>query len=114
MQGERAPSGAGAAAEDGRLEIEGLCATSAGSMNAVVYAQGMMSGGSDGARGTLEKFWRGVSETGRLLAPLPIDYSPLYQMFQAMAGALSPYHFNPLNLNPLRELLVHAWLASRP
>ena len=93
-------------AEDGRLEIEGLCATSAGSMNAVVYAQGTMAGGHEGARGALERFWRGVSETGRLFAPLPaVDYAPFHQLLHAMAGALSPYQFNPFNLNPLRDLL---------
>ena len=42
--------------EDGRLDIEGLSATSAGSMNAVVYAYGRMTGGPDGAREALERF----------------------------------------------------------
>jgi NTE family protein len=36
--------------------IEGISATSAGSMNAVVLAQGMMEGGNDGARLSLYEF----------------------------------------------------------
>ena len=36
--------------EDGRVQVEGLSGTSAGSMNAVVYAYGMLKG-NDGARG---------------------------------------------------------------
>ena len=35
--------------EDGRIEIEGISGTSAGSMNAVVYAYGKLKG-NDGAR----------------------------------------------------------------
>ena len=37
-------------AEDGRLDIEGLSASSSGSMNAVAYAQGRMRGGPDARR----------------------------------------------------------------
>jgi NTE family protein len=48
--------------EDGRIEFEGISATSAGAMNAAVLAQGWMDGGRDGARAHLETFWRAVSE----------------------------------------------------
>ena len=40
--------------EDGRVEIEGLSGTSAGSMNAVVYAYGKLKG-NDGAREALHR-----------------------------------------------------------
>ena len=103
-------------AEDGRLDIEGLSASSSGSMNAVVYAQGRMRGGQDGAREALEGFWRKVSEAGALYSPVrstPWDralgigpeHSPGYLLFQALTGAFSPYQFNPLGFNPLREVL---------
>jgi NTE family protein len=42
--------------------IEGISATSAGSMNAIILAQGMMDGGPHAARQLLEKFWKTVSE----------------------------------------------------
>jgi NTE family protein len=85
-------------AEDGRLEVEGLSAASAGSVNAVVYAQGLMSGGNAGARAALEKFWKAVSDAGR-------PYAPVSMMLQSFGGMFSPYQFNPFNLNPLREVL---------
>ena len=85
-------------AEDGRLDIEGLSAASAGSVNAVVYAQGRMNGGNDGARAALENFWKAISEAGRL-------YSPAAMVLQSLTGVFSPYQFNPFNLNPLREVL---------
>lgn len=103
--------------EDGRLKIEGLSATSAGAMNAVVYAYGLMKGGSEGARDKLEEFWRIVSAKGRFTSPsqtTPIDLwlralgmqeTVSYQFFDAMTRAFSPYQFNPLNLNPLKDVL---------
>ena len=49
--------------EDGRVEIEGISGTSAGSMNAVVYASGMIKG-PEGAREALHNFWKKISEAG--------------------------------------------------
>jgi NTE family protein len=104
--------------EDGRIEIDGLSATSAGAMNATVYAYGHMTGGRDGARSMLELFWRRVSDAGRLSSPVqasPIDAwlkafglrEPLaYRAFEFMTHVLSPYEFNPLNLNPLKTVLM--------
>ena len=95
-----------ALAEDGRLEIEGLSAASAGSVNAVVFTQGRMTGGNDGARAALEKFWKGISEAGQL-------YAPAAMFLQPLAGMFSPYQFNPFNMNPLREVLgKHLDLAA--
>ena len=102
--------------EDGRLDLEGLSASSSGSMNAAVYADGLMRGGRDGAREALEKFWRNVSDAGALYSPvraapwdkaldLALDYSPGYLLFQALTGAFSPYQLNPLGFNPLRDLV---------
>jgi NTE family protein len=44
--------------EDGGLDIEGVSGTSAGSVNAAVYAYGNMIGGVDGARELLAGFWK--------------------------------------------------------
>ena len=104
-------------AEDGRLDIEGLSATSAGSMNAVVYAQGRMNGGNDGAREALERFWRNISEAGQNFSPvrasaweaalgLGLEQSPSYILFQTLTRTFSPYQFNPFNFNPLRDVLA--------
>ena len=56
--------------EDGRLEIDGLSATSAGSMNAAVYAYGKMTGGPDGAREALHNFWLNISRAGEMYSPV--------------------------------------------
>lgn len=102
--------------EDGRLDVEGLSATSSGAMNAVVYASGLAKGGREGARQALEKFWRDISQLGNLYSParaapwtqtlgLGPEYSPAYLMFQAVTHALSPYQFNPFGFDPLRGVL---------
>ena len=101
-------------AEDARLDIEGISGTSAGSVNAVVYAHGRMLGGRDGARAALEGFWRKVSESGRTYSPLgatpwaegrSMNFNPAYILFDTMTRALSPHQFNPFDLNPLRDVL---------
>jgi len=103
--------------EDGRIEIEGLSGTSAGSMNAVVYAYGHLTGGPEGARASLHDFWRSVSEFGMQFNPMKRmpwdklfagfgDDSIAFQGFKAMTAAFSPYQLNPYNLNPLRDVLV--------
>lgn len=89
--------------EDGRLEIEGISATSAGSLNAVVYAYGRMRGGVDGARAALENFWRNISQAGRLYSPAQTPFT--FTLFQLITSALSPYEFNPFGFNPLRDVL---------
>ena len=103
--------------EDGRIEIEGISATSAGAMNAAVYAYGKMRGGADGARAALADFWRRTSQAAALYSPLKLtpleqwfgavpEQAWAFQAFESMTRALSPYQFNPLNLNPLREVLT--------
>jgi NTE family protein len=57
-----------------------------------------MTGGNDGAREALEKFWKAVSDAGR-------PYSPATMILQSLTGLLSPYQFNPFNVNPLRTVL---------
>src|SRR5438477_2201230 len=49
--------------EDTRIQIDGVSATSAGAMNAVVLAHGLTSGGRETAKAALAAFWRRISET---------------------------------------------------
>ena len=105
--------------EDGRLSIQAMSATSAGSMNAVVMAHGFSLGGADGARAKLAEFWQMIAETGMRWSPvqampwekwlegfgLKPDVSPTYLAFEAMTHTFSPYQLNPLNFNPLRDVL---------
>lgn len=102
---------------DGRLDIEAITGTSAGAMNAVVLAQGLLEGGREGARRHLEEFWLSVSEESALSPPLRsivdqffkgwnMDGSPVQVWLDFVTHYASPYEFNPLNINPLREHLI--------
>jgi NTE family protein len=102
--------------EDGRFAFEGISATSAGAMNAAVLAQGLTAGGNDGAREALAQFWRRISLVAlaspirptwfdRVFGGYSLDLSPSYAAFDLLTRHLSPYQFNPSNLNPLREVL---------
>ena len=86
--------------EDGRIEIEGISGTSAGSVNAVVYAYGKEIGGVEGARELLDTFWRRVSQSGSSL-----NHPHAVQAFKMITGSISPYQWNPMNWNPLRDAL---------
>ena len=56
--------------EDGRVRIDGISATSAGAMNAVVLAHGMAEGGVDGARAALAAFWRRIAQAASVGAKI--------------------------------------------
>lgn len=101
---------------DDRIEIDSISATSAGAMNAVAIAQGYLNNGKAGARETLHKFWREISDFGKLFSPIKItpwesflginpESSASYFMFNLMTKIFSPYQFNPFNYNPIHELL---------
>jgi len=105
--------------EDGRIEIEAISGTSAGAMNAVVFADGLMRDGHDGARQSLFDFWQAVSNAARMSpiqrSPIDIfmgnwslDCSPGYILSDLMSRLASPYELNPLNINPLKDLLEAA------
>lgn len=99
-----------------RIEIAAISGTSAGAMNAVVLADGIMDGGKKGARQALSKFWRAVHQAS-LLSPFKrtpldimtynwnLDHSPGYLFSDIFSRLMSPYQSNPLDLNPLKELL---------
>src|SRR5262245_47519793 len=98
--------------EDGRIEIEGVSGASAGAVNAVMLADGLARGGAAEARTRLADFWRAVSVDGHL--PV-LQRSVVERLFPfvprdglwlgAMSRMLSPYDVNPLNINPLKELI---------
>jgi NTE family protein len=109
--------------EDDGLNISGISGTSAGAMNGAVmltgYVKGFREGGEAMARESAQKalkdFWADVSGHGPLFSPLTFDASgtlkpqfnvdqlPGYQFLNLFTRTFSPYEFNPLNLNPLRD-----------
>ncbi len=99
--------------EDGRCDFGAVSGTSAGAMNAVILAAGLMEGGPEGAREKLEAFWRGISEAARF-SPLQSGggaagngngASASHVWFDVMTRLMSPYQFNPMDYNPMRDLL---------
>jgi NTE family protein len=104
--------------EDGRLQIEAISATSAGAMNAVAIAAGMVTGGPEGARQSLHEFWREVSRMDSfydLFSPLsrliqvlrlPPEYHPFHAGIHFFTHILPPSLLNPFDYNPLRALLL--------
>jgi NTE family protein len=101
---------------DERLSIEGISGASAGAVNAVLLADGLARGGRAEAQKRLADFWRAASSTGnlpgvqravmeRLLSFTPLEGTPVQAWFDAMSRYFSPYDVNPLNLNPLKDLI---------
>ncbi len=101
--------------EDGRLGFDSISGTSAGAMNAVALADGWLAGGRDGARTQLEAFWRAMSRDGALGAGQRavldrfLGSAPMTGVGEFWMGlfrqSASPYDFNPLNINPLKDFL---------
>jgi len=102
--------------EDERISFEGITATSAGAMNATVTAYGLTIGGREGARRALAEFWQRISKAAassplqptlfdRMMNNRSMENSPAFVFFDMMTRLLSPYQFNPLNINPLRDVL---------
>jgi NTE family protein len=103
--------------EDERLEIAGVSGASAGAMNAVVMAAGLLDDGREGAREKLAKFWRAVALEGGPGVTIPVVdawvsmwkalFAPA-SVADAAAQASSPYAFNPFDINPTLPHLFQA------
>jgi NTE family protein len=100
---------------DGRLTVDGISGSSAGALNAVMLADGLARGGPEEAQRRLAEFWRAASFDGnlpdlqrgvveRLLSFLPGSNASI-PWLGAMSRLWSPYDLNPLNINPLKELI---------
>jgi NTE family protein len=97
--------------EDGRLRFDGVSGTSAGAMNAVLLAQGLMAGGPEGARTALRGFWSAVATSLPFEVALPtadgkdMRLAPAMQLMLQWTHYFSPEQLNPFDLNPLRKIL---------
>jgi NTE family protein len=102
--------------EEETLNFEGIVATSAGAMNAAVMTYGLIEGGREGAQRALANFWRRVSHAAalsplqptlfdRLVGNRSLEHSPPYVMLDLVTRLMSPYQFNPFDINPLRHVL---------
>ncbi|MFJ6024186.1 patatin-like phospholipase family protein [Brevundimonas sp. NPDC092305] len=103
--------------EDDRLDIRAVTAASAGAMNAAALVSGLETGGAEGARKQLDLLWREVNQSGgrnvfgdsaiwsSALTPGWLKDTGLWRTGENLALSMSPYQFNPFNLNPLERVL---------
>lgn len=104
--------------EEEDIDIVAMSGTSAGAMNAAVLLDGYVEGGRARAKSQLAEFWEQVSRLGavfNIAPPTPFQgYMPTGWGMDWLAGfnpgdmlsrTFSPYDLNPLNLNPLRDVL---------
>jgi NTE family protein len=102
--------------EDGRLEIDGISGTSAGAMNAVALGHGFASAKGragdprEAARESLAKFWTSVVHLGAASSLQDKLMDVWLGGWRVSAGTMSqssfsPYQTNPLDINPLRNLV---------
>ncbi len=105
--------------EDERLVFDGISATSAGAMNATVMVYGYQQGGRAGARAALGNFWRRIAHAAaqtpfqatwwdKMVGNQALGHSPAFAWLDYVTRVLSPYQLNPLNWNPLRDVLTAA------
>lgn len=114
---------------DPNIYIDGISGTSAGAMNAVVFADGFLKGRRQGAIDALEQFWTRIANLSGMpravMRGIPglsdgwtVDRDPAFMMMDIMTRIWSPAQLNPMKLNPLRELLDElvdfAGLRNRP
>jgi NTE family protein len=103
---------------DERIGISGVSGTSAGAMNAVALVDGMAGGDPAAARDCLERFWRAASAAAQyspirrsildvFLGNWSLDASPGYVLMDHLSRVFSPYELNPLDFNPLRDVVAN-------
>ncbi|MEA2832436.1 MAG: hypothetical protein QOG66_638 [Methylobacteriaceae bacterium] len=93
--------------DERELHFDTISGASAGAVNAVLLASGLAEGGRDIAKEKLAHFWKRMSEAAAFMSLANAANIP--GMAPAGLGmltrALSPYQFNPFDLNPLRKAL---------
>ena len=107
--------------EEEDVDIVAMSGTSAGAMNAAVLLDGYAEGGRDRAKAQLAEFWHEISRLGAIFNPAPptpfqgympsgfgLDWLAGFNPLDMISRTFSPYELNPLNINPLRDVLNKA------
>ncbi len=100
---------------DSDFTFEGVSGTSAGAMNALCLAHGLMTGGRDGAREALAGFWTAIAGQSPFtpLAEAAGGMAPALKLMLQWTTHLSPEQINPFDLNPLRDVLQERFDFAR-
>lgn len=104
--------------EEEDIRIQAISGTSAGAMNAAVLVDGYHEGGREKAKAQLHQFWSEIARIGSVFTPLSalqgeqphlkipgLDWLSTFNPLDMMTRVFSPYEYNPLNYNPLRQVL---------
>lgn len=103
--------------EEPSVRLDGISGTSAGAMNAAALVSGHAAGGAEGARESLDKFWRGVADAAKyspfkrgwidmITGTWSLENSPAFMAAELATRLWSPYDLNPRGMNPLRGILA--------
>jgi NTE family protein len=86
------------------IAFDAISGASAGAVNAALLAAGMLES-REAARAKLASFWRRMSDSASFLPSTSLAEA-LGVGFSGFGRTLSPYQFNPFDLNPLRDALA--------
>ena len=95
--------------EEPDLPLSAVSGASAGAVNGVTLISNWVLGGPEAARLGLERLWRRLSEKASFARPswLPgLGQSAGAVALDVTSRLFSPYQLNPLDVNPLREVLA--------
>ena len=85
--------------DEADVDFDAVSGASAGAVNAVLLASGLIEGRA-AAKARLERFWKRMSQSAAFLPKASLA------SFAPFLHSLSPYQFNPFNLDPLRDALA--------
>lgn len=94
------------------LAIAQLSGTSAGAINAAIVASALAKGSPVEARKSLRSFWMSMADPAcaelahRLWGPAGRTLRHSFGAWLLSSGAVSPYSYNPLGMNPLRDAIA--------
>ncbi|MXU65136.1 patatin-like phospholipase family protein [Oceanomicrobium pacificus] len=102
--------------EEPGIRINALSGTSAGAMNACAVVEGLANGGPEAARDNLQAYWEAVGQAARfspyrrsaferMTGGWSLANSPAFAWARTMLRSVSPYEFNPFDINPLRPIV---------
>jgi NTE family protein len=92
--------------DDDECDFDAISGASAGAINAVLLACGLVQGGREGARALLMQFWTRMMNDGSFRAPMLIGGFSSAGSSVAFGPALRSGQLDPFDLDPLRQMLA--------